>query len=265
MNPVPQFPLVPHLGPPMNQAQPITNYPQQSVNQPLHAQQQASFPTYLQKYDLLNQSMGSRVALGYSQNNVNSVPYSNPDKERLDELTEQVNKLNMEVTYLRNQNSQLQAAQRNMESNYNRESQDSTQGHGIFFDRGQSSGQNFERAQMGGKGFERRQPPRQNMTWNKRPNNRGVPTPLDQPPNQEKTPSGVYLAEETLSGWWRLHKTNQHSELNCPEFQTTASIFQYEVEKNSNSQQLVPSNPYESSIMVLNHAPFQQSEENRPE
>lgn len=105
-----------------------------------------------------------------------------------------------------------------------------------------------------------------------RHNNGGVPTLLDQPinqpanhlVNQEKSPNGVYLAETALSGWCRLHKMSQHSELDCQEFQTVASIFQYEVENNAGSQEMVPSVPYDSSVLVLNYAHFPQSKENVP-
>lgn len=92
----------------------MESYPQQSANQPPYPQQHVGFPTYLHNSEVLNQSLGFGVVSGYPQNNVNQIPYNNPDKERLNELTEQVKKLNMEVTYLRNQNSQLQVAQRNI-------------------------------------------------------------------------------------------------------------------------------------------------------
>lgn len=136
--------------------------------------------------------------------------------------------------------------------------------------------QNFDRGQGSGSGFDKRPSQGQNKTWNTGPNNGGVPTPLDQPANQifnqsanqlvsqDKPPTGVYLAEVALSGWCRLHKTSQHSELECPEFQTAASIFQYEVENNVNGQEIVPSSSYDSPVLVLNHAPFPASNENIP-
>lgn len=58
----------------------------------------------------------------------------------------------------------------------------------------------------------------QNRACNTRPNNEGVPTPLDQPHNQEKPLAGVYLTEEALFGWCRLHKTILHSKLDFPKF-----------------------------------------------
>lgn len=232
------------------------------------------------------------------QSNPNQIPYQDPNRERIDEMAEQIKKLNLEVTYLRNQNSQLQAAQKGMQSNQNREFSQ-----GQNFDRGQRNDrgfynyrgynqdrgynndrgfnnerrQNFDRGQGSGSGFDKRSPQGQNRTWNTGPNNGGVPTPLDQPANQivnqsanqpvsqDKPPTGVYLAEAALSGWCRLHKTSQHLELECSEFQTATSIFQYEVENNVNAQEIVPSNSYDSPVLVLNHAPFPASQENVPE
>lgn len=71
-----------------------------------------------------------------------------------------------------------------------------------------------------------------------------------------------------LTGWCRLHNTNQHSESDCQEFQTAASIFQQKVQHANNSSsgmEIVPSNPYDISVMVVNHVPFPRSEENEEE
>lgn len=87
---------------------------------------------------------------------------------------------------------------------------------------------------------------------------------MDQPTNQGKPPSGVSLAEAALSGWCRLLKISQYFELDFHEFQIAVSIFQYEVENSANNQELVPSTPYDSLVLVLNHAPLPQSEENGP-
>lgn len=105
------------------------------------------------------------------------------------ELIEQVKKLSTEVTYLRNQNNQLQNIQR------------SNQGQ-------QVNNQNFQG--NNNQGFQRR-------TWNMAPNNGNVVMPLDNPSNsqnQENYPtSKVFLVEVALSSWCRLHNMNQHSEL----------------------------------------------------
>lgn len=105
---------------------------------------------------------------------MNQVPYSNPNKERLDELNKQVKKINVEVTYLRNQNSQLQAPQRSMHFDHNKENREPQQGkkidrgqhfdRGQNFERGQSFGKKFDRGEQGGQGFDKRQPPRKNRT-----------------------------------------------------------------------------------------------------
>lgn len=104
--------------------------------------------------------------------------------------------------------------------------------------------------------------------WNTRPNNGRVPMPFDQPASNDKTSSGVYLAKAVLSRWCRLHKTSRHSELDCPKFQTVAEIFQVEVQNavdNASCRDIVPSEPYDSSCLVVNQAPFPRGERNKPE
>ncbi|XP_059064891.1 uncharacterized protein LOC131856942 [Cryptomeria japonica] len=106
------------------------------------------------------------------------------EKDEMRELTNQMKKLSSEVTYLRNQNNQLQNNQRNQQQ------------------------------------------------------------------------------EAALSHWCRLHNTNQHSELQCDEFQVAANIFQREVE-NTVSQpalpptgfEIVPSPRYDTALVLETYIP----------
>lgn len=72
------------------------------------------------------------------QNSTGIVPPSNSaDKKRLDALTELVEMLNTEVTYLRNQNSQSQVAQREIQFNYDQSNRGMMQAQGKKIDREQ--------------------------------------------------------------------------------------------------------------------------------
>lgn len=104
--------------------------------------------------------------------------------------------------------------------------------------------------------------------WNTRPNNGGIPTPLDHLASSENMTSGVYLAKATLSRWCQIHKMSRYSELDCPEFQIATEIFQVEVQNvidSASCRDIVPSKPYDSSYLVVNQAPFPQSDHNEPE
>lgn len=141
----------------------------------------------------------------YLQNTANfRFVSSNSDKERLDELIEKVKNFSTKITYLRNQNNQLQVAQRIIQSNYIRENRDNR--HPGYNRDGRESrqgyNQGYDKVQLSGKIFERRPPPRKNWTLNTKPNNGEVPTPLDQPDNPKKTTSIVLLVESTLKGYY---------------------------------------------------------------
>lgn len=153
----------------------------------------------------------------YLQNTIVS-SRTQEEKDEMRELTEQMKKLSSKVTYLRNQNNQLYNSQRNQQ----------------YASQGQHQGQ------YQNQGYQR--PTR---TWNTRPNNGGVPTPLDNLPASENRPTNrVFLAEAALSNWCRLHNTNQHSELQCDEFQVAANIFHWEVE-NTTPQPVLPPSRFE--------------------
>lgn len=174
------------------------------------------------------------------------------EKDEMRDLIEQVKNLCTEVTYLRNQNNQLQNTQRNYQS-YQGSNQgyqgnppphhDSSQGHNQGFDEGNQGYRNNNQ------GYQRK-------SWNTNPNNGGIPSPLDNPPSENRPADKVFLAEAALSRWCRLHETSQHSELQCHEFQRAADIFKGEVRNTTASEnppptgyEIVPAPRYDQALV----------------
>lgn len=138
------------------------------------------------------------------------------------ELINQVKKRSAEVTYLKGQKNQIQ----NMQRSY--------QGKGPSGY--QQDGQNFQRDNQNYQGnnqsFRNNNQVPQKKTWNTGPNNGTMPSPLDSQQAVDNHPvDKVFLAKAALSGWCRLQNTDEHSELQCHDFQVAedAPMTGYEI------------------------------------
>ena len=117
------------------------------------------------------------------------------------DLIEQVKNSFTEVTYLRNQNNQLQNAQMNYQSYQGRNR--GYQGNPpLHNDSNQGRNQGFNE---GNQGYRNNNQGHQRRSWNTNPNNGGVPSPLDNPPSKNCPTDKFFLAEATLFGWCGLH------------------------------------------------------------
>lgn len=82
-------------------------------------------------------------------------------------------------------------------------------------------------------------------------------SPLDNQPVVDNRPADkVFLAEAAISGWCRLHNTEQHSELNYHEFQVAADIFKNEKRNTEGppvtGYELVPAPRYDQALVLEN-------------
>ena len=177
------------------------------------------------------------------------------------ELIEQVKKLSIEVTYLRNQNNQFQSFQRNnqggnqgnnyqnhcgsyqggyqrnhQEGGYQRNYQDKyyqRNNQGGSYQRNYQNNNHQCNNQSQDQGYNNQS--NQKRTWSTSLNNGNVVSPLDNQTSTDSRPvDRIFLAESAMSKYCRFHETDKHLELGCVEFNRASNLFQNIVDESIN-------------------------------